>query len=143
MGENEELGWFPRYIGAQPICIDVGCTTNVPIIEYVGIDTSGKPIYKPKTSCGTIPKLSPTDAQCFASAKSEMDAIAEKYKPIADRLVNEIYESSQKPIELLTEETAQQINKAFDNIRKTMEKGFPMTFTKRKARKYYKPKFTL
>lgn len=43
----------------------------------------------------------------------------------------------------ISEETAQQINKAFENMRKTMEKGFPMVFTKRKARKHYKPKFTL
>lgn len=43
----------------------------------------------------------------------------------------------------ISEETAQQIHKAFDNIRKTMKKGFPMAFAKRKARKHYKPKFTL
>ena len=143
MGENEELGWFPRYIGVQPICNDVGCIPNVPTIEYVGIDTSGKPIYKPNTSCGIIPQLSPTDAQRFASAKAEMDAMAEKYQPIVDELMREIYESSQKPIELLSEETAQQINKAFEDIRKTMEKDFPMAFPTRKARNHYKPKFTL
>jgi hypothetical protein len=137
MGENEELGWFPRYIGTQPIC------NNVPIIEYVGVDTSGTPIYKPKTSCGTIPKPSPTHAERMASLKSEMDAMAEKYKPIADGLVKEIYERSQKPIKPLSEEAAQQLTKAFENIRKTMRKDFPMTFAKRKARKYYKPKFTL
>ena len=43
----------------------------------------------------------------------------------------------------LSEETAQRINKAFENIQMTMEKDFPMAFTKRKARKHYKPKFTL
>lgn len=43
----------------------------------------------------------------------------------------------------LSEVTAQQINKAFEEIRKTMEKDFPMAFAKRKARKHYKPKFTL
>jgi hypothetical protein len=78
MGENECLGWFPKYIGGQPMCSDVGCDTNVPTIGYVGIDASGK------------------------------------------------------PIGLLSEETAQQISKAF-----------PMTFTNRKARKHYTPKFTL
>ena len=51
--------------------------------------------------------------------------------------------SSQEPINPLDEETAQQIYKAFEDIRKTMGKGFPMVFTKRKARKHYKPKFTL
>lgn len=43
----------------------------------------------------------------------------------------------------LSEETAQQITKAFENIQKTMEKDFPLAFPTRKARKYYKPKFTL
>lgn len=143
MGENEELGWFPRCIGAQPICNDVGCIPNVPTIEYVGIDTSGKPIYKPKISCGTIPKPSPTHAERIASLKTEVDALAKEYKPIVDKLMDEIFESSQKPIELLSEKTAQQITKAFENIQKAMEKDFPMAFTKRKARKHYKPKFTL
>ena len=46
-------------------------------------------------------------------------------------------------VKRLTEAAAQQIHKAFENLRKTMEKDFPMAFTKRKARKYYKPKFTL
>jgi hypothetical protein len=43
----------------------------------------------------------------------------------------------------LSEETTRQIHKAFENIQKTMSKDFPMTFAKHKARKYYKPKFTL
>ena len=142
MGENEELGWFPRYIGGQPICNDVGCITNVPTIEYVGIDTSGKPIYKPNTSCGTIPKPSPTHAERMASLKAEVDAMAEKYTPVIDKLMEKVYESSQKPIKLLSEETAQQISKAFEDIRKTMDKDFPMALKPAK-RKHYKPKFTL
>lgn len=129
MGENEKLG-FPIYFQGQPMCNDVGCATNVPTIEYVGLDTSGNPIFKPNTSCGTIPQLSATDALRLESAQ-------------ADKLMQEILDSSQKPIKLLSEETAQRINKAFENIRKTMEKDFPMAFAKRKARKHYKPKFTL
>lgn len=103
---------------------------------------NGKPLRQGNFGCGTIPKLSPTDAQRFASAKAEMDAMAEKYKPIADKLVEEIYESSQKPIELLSEDTVQQIHKAFEKIRKTMDKDFPIALKPAK-RKHYKPKFTL
>ena len=103
----------------------------------------GKPLSDGVPPYGRITTSSPMFAERIAELKSEMDAMAEKYKPIADKLVEEIYESSQKPIELLSEETAQQINKAFENIRKTMEKDFPMAFAKRKARKHYKPKFTL
>lgn len=142
MGENDKLG-FPIYFQGQPMCNDVGCATNVPTIEYAGLDTSGNITFKPNTSCGIIPQLYPTDSQRFASAKAEMDAMAIKYKPIADKLVEEIYKSSQKPIELLSEETAQRVNEAFEDIRKTMEKDFPVAFAKRKARKHYKPKFTL
>lgn len=104
---------------------------------------NGKPLHVGDFGCGSITMSSPNDAERFAKLKSEMDAMAEKYKPIADKLVGEIYGSSQNPIELLTEETAQQINESFENLRMTMENGFPMVFTKRKARKYYKPKFTL
>lgn len=104
---------------------------------------NGKPLYFGDFGCGSITMSSPNDAERFAKLKSEMDTMAEKYKPIADELFEEIYKSSQKPIELLSEETSQQINKAFEDIRKTMDKDFPMAFAKRKARKHYKPKFTL
>ena len=118
MGENDKLG-FPIYFQGQPMCNDVGCATNVLTTEYVGLDTGGNPIFKPNTSCGIIPQLDPTDSQRFASAKAEMDAMAIKYKPIADRLVKEIYESSQNAPLLFTNPTT------------------------RKARKHSKPKFTL
>ena len=42
----------------------------------------------------------------------------------------------------LSEATAQQINKAFEDIRKTMDKDFPMALKPAK-RKHYKPNFTL
>lgn len=43
----------------------------------------------------------------------------------------------------LSEETAQQITKAFENIRKTMEKDFTLAIPTHEPRKHYKPKFTL
>lgn len=104
---------------------------------------NGKPIHSGDFGCGSITYPSPSHAERMTSLKTEVDALAKEYKPIVDKLMEEIYESSQKPIELLSEETAQQINKAFEDIRKTMGKDFPMASTKRKARKHYKPKFTL
>ena len=104
---------------------------------------NGKPIQQGDFGCGHITKTSPTHAERMASLKTEVDALAKEYKPIVDKLMEKIYESSQKPIELLSEETAQRINKAFENIRMTMDKDFPMTFPTRKVRKRYKPKFTL
>lgn len=117
---------------------------------------NGKPLRQGNFGCGTIPKLSPTDAQRFASAKAEMDAMAEKYKPIADKLVEEIYESSQKPIELLSEEMAKSFEKSCNDYFETLSEvtkslnpclerlieHFGKT-SQRKARKHYKPKFTL
>lgn len=29
MGENEELGWFPRYTPSEPMCNDIECATQV------------------------------------------------------------------------------------------------------------------
>ena len=104
---------------------------------------NGKPFHFGDFGCGSITMSSSNDAERFAKLKSGMDTMAEKYKPIADKLVEEIYECYQNPIKPLTEETSQQITKAFENIQKTMDKDFPMAFAKRKARKYYKPKFTL
>jgi hypothetical protein len=80
---------------------------------------NGKPIHYGDFGCGMISKPSPNDAERFAKVKTEMDAMAEKYKPIADKLVEEIYKSSQNAPLLFTNPTT------------------------RKARKYYKPKFTL
>lgn len=120
MGENERLR-FPIYTSSQQMCNDVGCITNVPIIEYIGFDTSGKPIYKPNTSCGTIPQLNPSHAERMASLKAEVDDADEKYKPLIDSLYEEMYKITQVP-------------------------PFSHSFTnspKRKARKHYKPKFTL
>lgn len=80
---------------------------------------NGKPLRIGDIGCSSITKPSPTDAERFAKLKSEMDAMAEKYKPIADKLVEEIYKSSQK---------------------------VPLTFTNpatHEPRKHYKPKFTL
>lgn len=104
---------------------------------------NGKPIRQGDFGCGHITKPSPTHAERMASLKSEVDALAKEYKPVIDKLMDEIYDSSQMPIELMSEETAQRINKAFENIRKTMDKDFPLAFPTRKVRKRYKPKFTL
>lgn len=80
---------------------------------------NGKPIHCGDFGCGSITKPSPTSAERLAQVKTEMDVMAEKYKPIADKLVEEIYKSSQNAPLLFTNPTT------------------------RKARKYYKPKFTL
>ena len=79
----------------------------------------GIPIHYGDFGCGHITKPNPNDAERFAKVKTKMDAMAEKYKPIADKLVEEIYKSSQNAPLLFTNPTT------------------------RKARKYYKPKFTL
>lgn len=139
MGENDKLGFtceevpfdfstFNRFFGATTDWVEEGRSVTIP---WNG------------NSCGRLTVADPTLEQRIARLKSEQECIAEKYKLIADKLGEEIYKSSQKPIELLSEEPAQQIHKAFENIRKTMDKDFPMVFAKRKARKHYKPKFTL
>lgn len=102
---------------------------------------NGKPIRQGDFGCGHITKLSPSHAERMASLKAEVDAMAEKYQPIVDELMDEIYESSQKPIGLLSEETAQRINEVFNKARKTMD-NFAIALKPTK-RKHYKPKFTL
>lgn len=134
MGENEKFGLNLWYAG-QPIMSSVA--------DDIGIDASGKLRYKPDTSCGTIPKHDPSHAERMASLKAEVDALAKEYKPIVDKFMEEIYESSQKPIELLSEETAQQINEVFKDFGKAVSSVFPLPSTKSTKRKHYKPKFTL
>lgn len=134
MEEDGKLGLNLWYAG-QPIMPGV--------VDYIGIDTSGNLVYKPNTSCGTIPKQDPSHAERMASLKAEVDDRALKYKPTVDELMREIYDSSQKPIELLSEETAQQINGVFKDFGKAVSSGSPLPSTKSTKRKHYKPKFTL
>jgi hypothetical protein len=79
----------------------------------------GKPLSDGVPPCGRITTSSPMYAERIAKLKSEMDAMAEKYKPIADKLVEEIYKSSQKVPPPITNPTTHE------------------------PRKHYKPKFTL
>lgn len=139
MGENEKLGFtceavpfdfrtFNRFFGATTPWVENGTSATIP---WNG------------NSCGKLTVADPTMGQRIARLKSEQECIAEKYKPIADGLVKEISERAQKPIEPLSEDTAQQITKAIEDIWKTMEKDFPLAFTTHEPRKHYKPKFTL
>ena len=132
MGENEKLG-FSIYFQGKPMCNDVGCATQVlngsqmPSIEdYVIAGPSDAKFMIPPTKfCGNgffvVDELTKLPKDMFRTNISTDDADFKR----------------------LSEGTAQRINKAFEDIRKTMEKDFPMAFTKRKARKQYKPKFTL
>ena len=80
---------------------------------------NGKLIQQGGFGCGHITKPSPSHAERMASLKAEVDALAKEYKPIEDKLMEEIYKSSQNAPLLFTNPTT------------------------RKARKHYKPKFTL
>jgi hypothetical protein len=82
---------------------------------------NGKPIRQGDFGCGHITKPSPSHAERMASLKAEVDDASEKYKPIIDSLYEEMYKITQVP-------------------------PFSHPFTnspRRKARKHYKPKFTL
>lgn len=80
---------------------------------------NGKPLSDGVISCSHIAKSGVTTAERIAKLKSEMDDMAEKYKPIADKLVEDIYKSSQ-------------------NVPPPIKNP-----TTHKPRKHYEPKFTL
>lgn len=115
------------------MCNNVGCATQVlngsqmPSTEdYVIVGSSDAKFMIPPTKfCGNgffvVDELTKLSKDMFRTNISTDDADFKR----------------------LSEEPAQRINKAFENLRMTMGNGFSMTFTKRKARKYYKPKFTL
>lgn len=82
---------------------------------------NGKPIRQGDFGCGHITKPSPTHAERMTSLKAEVDATAEKYKPIIDKLYEEMCKITQVP-----------------------STRIPFTNSpRRKTRKHYKPKFTL
>lgn len=100
------------------------------ILKGLELLYDGKPIHRGDFGCGTIPQLSATDALRLESAQ-------------ADKLMQEILDSSQKPIELFSEAWASQISKEFEEMRrKPVDTDFPIALKSAK-RKHYKPKFTL
>lgn len=115
MGENDKLGFtceevpfdfstFNRFLGAITPFVENESSVTIP---WNG------------NHWGRI-TLADTDLiQRNARLKSEQECIAEKHKQIADKMMREIYESSQNAPLLFTNPTT------------------------RKARKHYKPKFTL
>ena len=82
---------------------------------------NGKPIQRGDFGCGNITESSSTHSEQMSSFQTEMDAMTEKYKPIIDELYEEMYKITQVP-----------------------STRIPFTNSpRRKARKYYKPRFTL
>lgn len=158
MGENEKLG----FLCATTPWVESGTIATTPwtgnpmpsITDGIGINMSGNLIYKPNTPCGKIPKPSPSHAERMASLKTEMDAMAEKYKPIADKLLEEIYKSSQEPIQPISEKVAKELEDAcnkhlgtLSELSKSLNPSLDRLITHlckpSKRKKHYKPKFTL
>ena len=133
MVDNECLGWFPRYTPSEPMCNDIECATQVwngsqmpSADDYVKVGSSdAKFLIPPTKSCG--------------NGFFVVDELTKLPKDIIRTNIS----TDDAGFKRLSEETTQLINKAFENIHKTTKKVFPLAFPTRKARKYYKPKFTL
>lgn len=115
---------------------------------------NGKPLHVGDFGCGRITMSSPNDAVRFAKLKSEMDTMAENYKPIADKLLEEIYESAQESMQLVSEQTTKEFEDACNNYLETaselskslnpcLERLVAHLTKPTKRNKHYKPKFTL
>lgn len=139
MGENEELGWFPKYTPSKPLCNDVGCDTQVcnggqrpNVDDYLEVrkfippkDTEVIPKEEFIKELGVKPHEVKFDIpNCKVSYKDGM-IVVDEFTPIS-------------------EDTAQRLDKALKDLRKVTG-GFPFftLLSRRKARKHYKPKFTL
>lgn len=144
MGENECLGWFPRYNAGQPM-------PNAVFRAEEELDRIKKEALL-EANAHRPPFELPTwtakyeDGRWYAvnSVTGEEELIENQEdfdKAFPKQCVTQV--CSNDAFVSLSDETAQRINKLFENLRKTMGDGFPMAFTKRKARKHYKPKFTL
>jgi hypothetical protein len=145
MGENKCLGWFPRYIGGQPMWNDVGCATQVwdgsqrpNVDDYLEVRE-----FIPPKDTKVIPKEDFMEELGGKPHTMEFDTpnckVSYNDNVVVSGELTKIFTPQNDGIKPLIEETAQQISKAFEDIRMTMGLAFP----KRKARKYYKPKFTL
>lgn len=121
MGENEDMGWFLRYTPSKPPTIeDMEQDLHQNAIEY-------------------LQSLTRKQSNCSMRYEDGMIVVDEFTKcPIG------VVAPQNDGIKPLSEDTAQRLDKAFKDLRKAVG-GFPFftLLSKRKARKYYKPKFTL
>ena len=167
MVENEELGWFPRYIGGQPICNDVGCATQV----WDGSRIPNKDDYlkvrefiQPEGT-EVIPKeefmkelgVKPHDVKfnipnCKVSYKDGMIVVDEPQKgiirtniPTDDADFKRLSDATAKAFEESCNdylETLSEVSKSLSPCLERLIAQLGKTPT-RKAHKHYKPKFTL
>lgn len=126
MGEDEDLGWFPEYLKVKEFIPPKG-TEIIPKEEFMK-ELVGKPL-----------DVEFDITNCKVSYKDGMIVVDELTKcPIG------VVAPQNDGIKPLSENTAQRLDKAFKDLRKAVG-GFPFftLLSKRKARKHYKPKFTL
>lgn len=138
MGENEELGWFPRYTPSEPICNVVGCTTQMPSAEdYAKVGSSdAKFLTPPIKSCGSgfhvVDELTKLPKDVIRTNISTDDA---DFKRLSERTAKAFEKSCNDYLETLSE-VSKSLNPCLDRLIAQLTKP-----TKRK--KHYKPKFTL
>lgn len=149
MGENECLGWFPRYTPSKPMCNDVGSATQV----WNGSQMPSAEYYA-KASSSDAKFLAPPNypqllAVCEDIKKELLQELGSNpHKVVFDTPNCKVsYKDDKIVVDELTtisEDRAQMLDEAFKNVRKAVG-GFPFftLLSKRKARKHYKPKFTL
>lgn len=167
MGENECLDWFPRYNAGQPMCNDVGCATQV----WDGSQIPNKDDYlkvrefiQPEGT-EVIPKeefmkelgVKPHEVKfnipnCKVSYKDGMIVVDEPPKGI----IRTNIQTDDADFKRLSEKTAKAFEKSCNDYLETLSEvskslspclerliaHFGKT-SKRKARKHYKPRFTL
>ena len=145
MGENEKL-WFPIYFQGQPMCNNVGCATQVlngsqmPSAEdYAKVGSSDAKFLTPPTkSCGNgfyvVDELTKLPKDMFRTNISTDDA---DFKHLSEKTAKAFEKSCNDYLETLSE-----VSKSLNPCLERLIAKFGET-SKRKARKHYKPKFTL
>ena len=137
------------------MCNDVGCATQVlngsqmPITkDYVKVGSSDAKFLTPPTVEEMEQKLHQTAIEHLQSLARKQSNCSMRYEDgmiVVDEFTKYpigVVAPQNDGVKPLSEATAQQISKAFEDIRKTMDKDFPMALKPAK-RKHYKPKFTL
>ena len=89
MGENEDMGWFPRYIGGQPMCNDVGCITQVlndsqmPSAKaYTQVDTTSDAKFLTPPNCDALKRVvDEMKEKIFADLSIKSHKAHKHYKP--------------------------------------------------------------
>lgn len=136
MGENEELGWFPRYTPSEPMCNVIGCATQIPSAkDYAKVEAQPDAAFSPPPtkSCGNG----------FYVVDELPKGIIRTNIPTDDADFKRLSEETAKAFEKSCNDYLETLSEVSKSLSPCLDRLIAQLTKPTKHKKHYKPKFTL